>query len=155
LSFDGILQFIILFTSGVSEGILVAVLVGVTPAMLGLPDPATLRFKQAFDPALDRIQPPFVMTTIIAGVLALIATEQSSTATIFTILGIVGALGVTASSVGYNLRLNAQMAKWSADAPPPEFHSTLARWKAGHQVRTAFGTLAFAGFVVAAISTIG
>jgi hypothetical protein len=155
LSFDDILQFISLFTSGVSEGILVAVLIGVTPAMLGLPDPATLRFKQAFDPALDRIQPPFVMVAIVAGVLALIVTDLSGTATVFTILGIIGALGVAATSVGYNLRLNAQMAKWPADAPPPELRPTLARWKAGHQVRTAFGTLAFAGYVVATIAAIG
>jgi hypothetical protein len=152
LTFDDVLRFISLFTSGVSEGILVAVLVGVVPAMLALPDPALLRFKQGFDPAVDRIQPPFVVITIVSGVVLLIVADQSTTATVFTILGVVGALGVAVSSVGYNLRLNAQMAKWPADAPPAEFHPTLARWRMGHNVRTLFGTLGFVGFAVATIA---
>src|SRR5689334_8192882 len=115
------MRFISVFTSGVTEGILVAVLIAVTPAMLGLPDAMALRFKQRFDPLVDRINPPFVALAAISAVLVLIMADLSSTATVFAAVGIAGGLGVAVTSLGFNLRINREMASWPADAPPEAF----------------------------------
>src|SRR3954470_21024009 len=112
MTFDDTLRFISVLTSGVTAGIVLGVLVAVMPAMLRLPDAMALRFKQGFDPLVDRINPPFVILAVISGVLALGVADPSTTTTAFTVVGIAGALGVAVVSLGFNMRINREMAAW-------------------------------------------
>lgn len=155
MTFDDVLRFINVFTSGITGGILVIVMTAVMPAMLGLPDDNALRFKQKFDPLVDRLNPAFVFIALVTGVLILIvADDLPTTATVFTVIGLVGSAGVAGTSMGVNMRINRRMAGWSVDAPPAEFRSLIGRWQKVHGIRTLSGMTAFVGYLVAVLAVI-
>ena len=124
----------------------VVVMVAVMPSIMSFPASTVVRFKAAFDPAVDRINPPFVLFSMLTGVVLLFVGDPTSTQVIFTIIGI------AATSIGVNMRINRTMAKWNADDPPPEFQPLITRWIAVHRARTLSGTLAFVCYLVAALA---
>lgn len=153
MDFEDILRFINLASSGLTAGILVTVLVAVVPAMLELPDEMALRYKQRFDPRIDHLNPPAGVLAFVSALLILLtADDLPSTAVAFTIVGIFGSLGVMAMSLGFNMRINRRMATWSTDAPEAEFRGLIARWSTGHAIRTLFGVLGFAGYVIGVLA---
>ena len=153
MSFEDVLRFIAVFASGIGAGILVVAMAAIVPAMLSLPDSTALSFKQRFDPLVDRINPPLEFGALIAGALVLIVADDApTTATVATIVGLAGTVGVAATSLGVNMRINRRMASWSPDAPPSEFRSSMKRWRGSHAVRTLSGVTAFAAYLVAAIA---
>ena len=155
MTFDDVLRFINLFTSGITAGILVIVMTAVMPAVLSLSDGNVLRFKRKFDPLVDRINPAFVFIALLSGVLILlVADDLPTTATVATIIGVVGSAGVAATSMGVNMRINRRMAGWSPDAPPAEFSSLMDRWQKVHVIRTFAGVAAFVGYVIAVLAVI-
>jgi len=152
VEFEDVLRFIQLLCSGVAAGILIVVAAAVMPTLMSFPPGTVVRFKAKFDPLVDRINPPFVLLSILTGVLLLFVGDPTSTQVIFTIIGIIGSIGVAATSMGVNMRINRTMATWNADAPPPEFHSLITRWIGVHRIRTLSGTLAFVCFIAAALA---
>src|SRR4051812_34999778 len=122
------------------------------PTLMTSPPSTVVRFRAAFDPAVDRVNPAFVLLSMITGVLLLFIGDPTGTQVTFTIIGIVGSVGVAATSMGVNLRINRTMAAWNADAPPPEFHPLITRWLGVHRIRTLSGTLAFVCYLVAALA---
>jgi anthrone oxygenase-like protein len=155
MSFEDVLRFVNVFTSGLTAGILVVVMTAVVPAMLSLPDDMALRYKQKLDPLVDRINPPAVITALVSGILVLVVADNlPTTATVATIVGLVGSAGVAATSLGVNMRINRRMGGWSVDAPPAEFRSLMARWNASHVVRTLFGLTAFVGYLIGVLAVI-
>ena len=155
MTFDDVLRFINLLAAGLQAGILVAVIAAVMPAMLSLPDGTALRFKQTFDPLVDRVNPGAVMVALVTGILILIvADDLTTTAKVFTVIGIIGMAGVAATSLGINMPINRQMAKWSLDAPPDEFRPLIERWQKSHAVRTLSGLTGFVGFLIGVIAVI-
>lgn len=156
MTFDDVLWFVNVFTSGITAGILVIVMTAVMPTVLSLPDETVVRFKRKFDPLVDRINPAFVLIALITGVLILIVVDDLPTsATIATIVGVAGSAGVAATSLGVNMRINRRMAGWPADAPPPpEFRSLIERWSKVHAVRTLSGVVAFAAYLIGVLAVI-
>ena len=152
MEFEDVLRFINLLCSGVAAGILIVVMVAVMPTLMTFPPSTVVRFKAKFDPLVDRINPPFVLLSMLTGVLLLFIGDPTSTQVVFTIIGIVGAAGVAATSMGVNMRINRTMATWDADNPPAEFRSQITRWIGVHRIRTLSGTLAFICFLVAALA---
>src|SRR3954471_9932839 len=118
-------------------------MIAVMPTIMSFPASTVVRFKATFDPAVDRINPPFVLFSMITGVLLLFIGDPTSTQVIFTIIGIVGSIGVAATSLGVNMRINRTMATWDADNPPAEFQPQITRWIGVHRIRTLSGTVAF------------
>jgi uncharacterized membrane protein len=151
VEFEDVLRFINLLCSGVAAGILILVAIAVMPTLMTFPPSTVVRFKAMFDPAVDRINPPFVLLSMITGVLLLFVGDPTSTQVIFTIIGIVGSIGVAATSLGVNMRINRTMATWDADNPPAEFGPQIARWLGVHRIRTLSGTVAFICYIVAAL----
>lgn len=155
MTFDDVLRFISIFTSGITAGILIIVMIAVVPAMLSLGEGATVRFKQKFDPLVDRVNPALVFIAMVTAVVILIVVDDlSTTATVFTIIGLIGSIGVAATSMSVNMRINRKMAKWSGDTPPPEFRPLIERWQRVHAIRTLSGTVAFVGYLVAVLAAI-
>jgi uncharacterized membrane protein len=155
VTFDDVLRFINLFTSGVTAGILIIVMTAVMPAILPLSDETTVRFKQRFDPLVDRINPAFVFIALVTGVLILIfADDLSTTAKVATIVGVIGSAGVAATSMTVNMRINRRMAGWSTDSLPAEFGGLMQRWIKVHRIRTLCGVTAFVGYLIAVIAAI-
>jgi len=152
VEFEDVLRFINLFCSGIAAGILVVVMVAVMPSIMSFPASTVVRFKAAFDPAVDRINPPFVLFSMLTGVVLLFVGDPTSTQVIFTIIGIVGSIGVAATSLGVNMRINRTMATWNADDPPPEFQPLITRWIGVHRIRTLSGTLAFVCYIIATLA---
>jgi uncharacterized membrane protein len=154
LEFEDVLRFINLFCSGIAAGILVVVMTALMPSVMTFPDTFVVRFKAKFDPLVDRINPPFVLFSMITAVLILIVADLSTVGKIFTIVGILGSIGVAVTSMTVNMRINRTMATWDADAPPPEFRPLITRWIGVHRIRTLSGVLAFVCYIVAALSAI-
>jgi len=152
VEFEDVLRFINLLCSGVAAGILIVVAIAVMPALMTFPPSTVVRFKAKFDPLVDRINPPFILLSMITGVLLLFIGDPTSTQVIFTIIGIVGSIGVAATSMGVNMRINRTMATWDADNPPAEFHGQITRWIGVHRIRTLSGVLAFVCYLVAALA---
>ena len=152
MEFEDVLRFINLLCSGVAAGILIVVAIAVMPALMTFPPSTVVRFKAKFDPLVDRINPPFILLSMITGVLLLFIGDPTSTQVIFTIIGIVGSIGVAATSMGVNMRINRTMATWDADHPPAEFHRQITRWIGVHRIRTLSGLLAFVCYLVAALA---
>jgi uncharacterized membrane protein len=152
VEFEDVLRFINLLCSGVAAGILIVVMIAVMPTIMSFPPSTVVRFKSTFDPAVDRINPPFVLLSMLTGVALLFVGDPTSTQVIFTIIGIVGSIGVAATSLGVNMRINRTMATWNADAPPPEFQPLITRWIGVHRIRTLSGTLAFVCYLIAALA---
>ena len=152
MEFEDVLRFINLFCSGVAAGILIVVAIALMPTVMTFPPGTVVRFKAMFDPLVDRINPPFVLFSMITGLLLLFIGDPSSTQVVFTIIGIVGSIGVAATSLGVNMRINRTMASWNADDPPPEFQPLITRWIGVHRIRTLSGTLAFVCYIVAALA---
>jgi uncharacterized membrane protein len=150
VEFEDVLRFVNLLCSGIAAGILIVVMVAVMPAVMTFPPSTVVRFKAAFDPLVDRVNPAFVLLSMITGVLLLFIGDPTGTQVVFTIIGIVGSIGVAATSMGVNMRINRTMAGWNADAPPPEFRPLITRWLGVHRIRTLSGTLAFLCYLVAA-----
>jgi uncharacterized membrane protein len=155
VTFDDVLRFINVFTAGVTAGILIIVMTAVMPAILTLPDGTTVRFKQRFDPLVDRINPAFVFIALVTGVLILIfADHLSTTAKVFTIIGVVGSAGVALTSMTVNMRINRRMAGWSEESVPAEFRPLIERWVRVHRLRTLCGVVAFVAYLIAVIAAI-
>jgi uncharacterized membrane protein len=152
VEFEDVLRFINLFVSGVAAGVLIIVLIAVMPALLSFPPSTVVAYKARFDPLVDRMNPAFVMLSMITGVLLLFVGDPTSTQVIFTIIGIVGSAGIAATSLGVNMRINREMAAWDHENPPPEFQPRIARWSAVHRIRTLSGVTAFACYLVAALA---
>jgi uncharacterized membrane protein len=152
VEFEDVLRFINVLCSGVAAGILIVVAIAVMPTLMTFPPTIVVRFKAKFDPAVDRINPPFILFSMITGVLLLFIGDPTSTQVIFTIIGIVGSIGVAATSMGVNMRINRTMATWDAENLPAEFQPLITRWIGVHRIRTASGTLAFICYVVAALA---
>jgi len=152
MEFEDVLRFINLLCSGVAAGILVVVMIAVMPVLMSFPPNIVVRFKKTFDPAVDRINPPFILLSMITGVLLIFIGDPTSTQRIFTIIGIVGSIGVAATSMGVNMRINRTMGTWDADNPPAEFQPLITRWLAVHRIRTLSGTVAFICYIVAALA---
>jgi uncharacterized membrane protein len=147
-----IFRFLSTFAAGIAAGTLVAVFAGVNPVLRRLPPAEALRAKVLLDPQIDRYQPPTVAIAAVSAVVILLH-GLSSSETVFTIIGLVGSLGVGVTSVSVNMPINRKMGAWSAqDAVPAEFQPLLARWMRFHGVRTLSAIVALAGFVLAIIN---
>jgi hypothetical protein len=147
MTFDDCLRLLTTLTSGIAAGVLFTVLTVLTPLVRELGGGPGLRMKNAQDRFIDRVNPPVVISSILGGVLTLIiADDLSDAATLLTIIGIAGMLGIGILSLGFNFPLNRTMYEMSTDPVPPEFGPVFQRWIRFHVVRTALGVLGFAGF---------
>ncbi|HET8784020.1 MAG TPA: anthrone oxygenase family protein, partial [Candidatus Limnocylindrales bacterium] len=90
--------------------------------------------------------------SMITGVILLFVGDPTSTQVVLTIIGIAGSIGIAATSLGVNMRINREMATWDATNPPPEFHPRITRWLGVHRIRTLSGTIAFVCYLVAALA---
>ncbi|HEX4109927.1 MAG TPA: anthrone oxygenase family protein [Solirubrobacteraceae bacterium] len=145
-----IFRFASVFAAGIAAGTLVAVLAGVLPVLVRLPPAEALRTKRMLDPLIDRYQPATVILAAVSAVVILFH-HLSSSETVFTVIGLVGAIGVGVTSGSVNMRINRTMGAWPADAVPAEFAPLLARWGRFHLLRTVFALVALAAFALAVV----
>jgi uncharacterized membrane protein len=142
----GIFGLIATVGSGIAAGVLVTVLAVLTPLVGKLGPGPGLRMKNMQDALIDRVNPPCVVGSILAGILLLIFGDLTTGATVLAIVGIAGMIGVGILSFGFNFPLNRVMAKMSPDDVPPEFEPAFRRWIRYHIVRTALGLAGFVGY---------
>jgi hypothetical protein len=145
-----VLRFVSIAGLGVATGTLVTVLVAFIPTLMSLEPPLALAIKQSVDPRIDRFNPPATALAGVAGI-AIQFFDLTTAQRICTAIGIVGAAGIAITSLGFNMRINRQMAKFQADAPPPEFTALQTRWNRLHAVRTAAAVVGFTGYTLAVL----
>jgi uncharacterized membrane protein len=149
---EDVLRAIAVIASGMAAGLLTTVLFVITPLERSLDRSTALRIKNAQDSLIDKLNPPMVVFSVLAGLALLVFGDGlSGTAQALTGVGVVGVTGIGALSVGFNFPLNRRMYAMSEDEPPPEFEAVLARWTSFHIVRTALGMIGFVAFTVAAL----
>lgn len=145
------LQWINLFTVAIAAGGQLFVLWVIIPARRTWPAELAVRLHQdILTTRPDRYLRPSMATSIVTGVvLALL--EREGWPTLLTVLGVLGGLGTAVVSYRWEFPINAQINAW-AQGPVPDTYPTLrATWDEKHRWRTAFGLLALASFLAAAV----
>lgn len=125
-----------LLASGLLAGgvILVALLDAV------LTPQAWIGFHQEVTGVLTAALPPLGGLALIATLVA-VALGRPRRLRLVAVLFLLAGMAVT---VAVHLPLNAQIAGWSAVAPPPGWEQVRQRWQLAHAVRTAATLVAFA-----------
>jgi uncharacterized membrane protein len=152
MAFEDSMRAITIIASGLAAGLLVTVLFVLTPLERSVLDRrVALKVKNAQDPLIDRVNPPLVIASAIAGILLLALGDGLSDAAIaLTIVGLVGVLGIAVLSFGFNFPLNRTMYAMPEE-PPPEFEEVLARWTRFHVGRTVLGVTGVVAYTIAAL----
>jgi uncharacterized membrane protein len=148
-----VLRFVDILAGGVVAGGFIMVLVALVSAKREMPAPSALQLHQLSTPRIDLYIPPASVLSVVAGILIIVFHDEiSRTSALFTALGILFMLAVGIASVFFNMPTNRIMAKWSLDAIPSEYVEMRQRWDSVHQLRTAFGVLAFACYIIAGLA---
>jgi uncharacterized membrane protein len=152
VGFEEVMRAVTVICSGLSAGLLVTVLTALIPLLRSLERPLALRVKNAMDPPIDRVNPPLVALSVVAGVVLLgFGHGLSAAAFALTAVGLVGVVGIAVVSFGFNIRLNRVMRAMPEENPPPAFERVFARWCRFHLVRTACGVLGAVAYTVAVL----
>jgi uncharacterized membrane protein len=147
------LRFINILAAGVNAGGILLILMAVVPTVRSLPPSIGLRLHRAVNPRGDRYLPITVVMSGLAAVAILIVHYQlSTTAVVFTIIGLIGTFGVFFTSVFFDVPLSRTMHSWSTDSVPSEYAAALARWDRIHTLRTASACLALICYLIAGLN---
>lgn len=148
-----VLRFINLLAAGLNGGGALLILVAVVPTIRRLPPSIGLRVHRAVNPRADRYLPITVALSALSGLGILILHDHlSATAVLFTILGLIGTVGVFVLGVFFDIPLSRTMHSWDHEAVPSEYERALARWTQIHGMRTAAALLAFVCYLLAGLS---
>jgi Domain of unknown function (DUF1772) len=150
MSVDGTFLVLATFAAGLTAGGQNFVLVAIVPLKRGWPDSLALPIhQQILAVTADKLLRPMLTVAFAAGVVAIAAHHDvDGVSGAATIVGLAGCVGVMVTSFRFNFPLNKRIAELSLGNDPP--YQTLGRrWDPAHAVRTAFGTIAFVGFLIA------
>ena len=101
---------------------------------------------------IDRYMKPsgIVSGLTAVAILALLPTRTAAVVAAM-VLGMLGTLGVIITSRFFNVRANRSMESWDLDAIPVDYAAFRARWDRVHFIRTWFGMLGLAGYLLGAM----
>lgn len=150
---DGLLQFINLFSAALVAGGQVAVLLVIIPVKRAWPTELSVKLHVAMlGHQIDRYMKPSGIISIVAAALLLVLRHMVPPVSIaFTLVGMVGTLGVIITSRYFNVKTNAMMDTWSLDDIPADYPSIRDRWDRVHTIRASCGVLAFSAYAIAII----
>lgn len=147
-----LLRFLSIFLTGIEAGTLLALLVGLVPAIARYPPGEGLKVHQTVEPLLDRYAPPCTALGAVAAVLTLVLDRDAAASVrLFTTIGLIGSLSVGVVSAGFSDRIMRRFTSFTTDPLPPEYPELRRRWDRLHAARTVLGLLAFGAYTIAAL----
>jgi predicted lysophospholipase L1 biosynthesis ABC-type transport system permease subunit len=122
--------------SGMAAGLLTTVLFVMTPLERSLDRSTALRIKNAQDSLIDKVNPPMVVISILAGLALLVLGDGlSDGAKALTAVGVVGVVGIACCRSASTSRSTAACPRCPRTSRPP---SSRPSWRAGRAF-TSFG----------------
>lgn len=150
--FDTLLQFVNLFAAALVAGGQTAVLLVIIPVKRAWPTELSVKLHVAMlGHQIDRYMKPSGIVSILAAAAILVLGGLPPVSSAFTIVGMVGTVGVIITSRYFNVKTNAMMDTWSLDAIPAEYPRIRDRWDLVHTIRASCGVLAFSCYAIAVI----
>jgi uncharacterized membrane protein len=146
------LQLVVVFFAALATGGLMVNWIGLGRAMSRLSVSTYVEFHQATNYTFDPYMPIVVAGALLGGiVLAILSPGIHS---LFGELAIAGSLcyvAVLVVALSTNVRINKQIACWSAQNPPDDWTLVRASWVRFHIVRTLFSLPGLACYVLACL----
>lgn len=139
--------------------LVVAILLGTrlafSPTMKSLPATEYVRVQQSVNATLGPLMPVFMVLAVLSviPVLALLIRDRRSPDFALTLAGALCFVALTATTLVFNVPINAQVDGWSAESPPADWERLRDRWEAFHSVRTVLGTVGLLSLFLATVST--
>jgi uncharacterized membrane protein len=150
---DLLLRLIVLMFAALATGGLLVNWIGLARAMGRITSPqAYTELHQATNQTFDPYMPIVVGGSILGGII--LAVRSTGIGTLSGNLAIFGAIcyaAVIAITLPTNLRINKIIARWSPDAPPPDWKTLRARWIRFHIVRTLVSLPALASYILSCL----
>ena len=150
---DFILQFINVTAAAIVAGGQLAVLLVIVPVKREFPTELSVRMHVAMlGHQIDRYMKPSGIVSILSAIALLAVNRNQTLAPVaFTLLGMLGTVGVVILSRYFNVRTNKVMSGWSLDAIPAEYPQIRDRWDKVHTIRASCGMLGLTGYLIAAL----
>ena len=146
------LQLAVVVFAALATGGLMVNWIGLGRAMSRLSVSTYVEFHQATNHTFDPYMPIVVVGALSGGiVLAIFYHGIHSLSGELAIAGCVCYVGVLAVGLPTNVRINKQIARWSAQSPPGDWSLIRARWIRFHIVRTLFSLPGLACYVLACL----
>jgi uncharacterized membrane protein len=147
------LRMINIFASGIVAGGFIMVSASLVPAKRHFPHSTAVELHQVTTPTIDAYMPPASALAGVTGILLLLLRRRaSSTATRFTVLGILSTLSVAIASIFFNMPANRTIATWTPPDVPSNYPEIRDRWDRVHLIRTIAGVLSFVCFLRAGLA---
>jgi hypothetical protein len=140
-----IVEWILVFFTGLLAGEELVVRYGVHPALSSLDGLTHLRARQALIRPLMVYVPVMLLLVTVSTVLALVLAGNG-----WHWGGAVALLGFMAATFGGTVPINQRVNDWDATAPPADWHAVIDRWARVDVLRSSLAVVTFALQVVAA-----
>jgi uncharacterized membrane protein len=145
-----IIRLVVLFVAALATGAMMVNWVGLARAMLRISTPsAYAELHQASNTTFDPYMPVVVNGAILGGI-ALAALSRGYSFSL-AVLGALCYATVVLLSLSTNVRMNKQVARWSAQNPPSDWSTFRARWVRFHILRTLISVPALLFYLIAAL----
>jgi uncharacterized membrane protein len=140
-------QAVDILSTGIVAGAFAIGTFALHPAAARLDPPQHIVFRQELICRLSRFLPPFMLLPLAAAPAAATLCRAWARWPI-DLVGFALSVATVGITVAINAPLNRRFARWSPDAPPPEWSEDIRRWNRAHTLRmtTAIGAFACAIF---------
>jgi uncharacterized membrane protein len=146
-------SFINLFCAAISAGGLVMVFMVIAPILRKWPDNMSVPLHQAVDRLPDNYMRPSTAISGVAAITLLILNPDfQKAATIFTLVGLLGTLGIAFTSEFFNIPVNRIVRTWTVDTVPADYPQLRRRWDRYNATRTISSVVALICYIIAALS---
>ena len=151
---EQVLQLVVVFLAGLATGGLLVNWIGLGRAMSRLSVSTYVEFHQATNHTFDPYMPLVVVGALLGGiVLAILSPGIHSLSGELAIAGSVCYAAVLTIALSTNVRINKQIARWSAQSPPDDWSPIRASWVRFHIVRTLFSLPGLACYILACLGS--
>ena len=149
---EQLIQLVVVFFAALATGGLMVNWIGLGRAMSRLTASTYVEFHQATNHTFDPYMPIVVVGALLGGiVLAILPPGIHSLSGKLGIAGFLCYAAVLAISLTTNVRINKQVARWSAQSPPDGWTLIRASWIRFHIVRTLFSLPALGCYMLACL----
>ena len=151
------LYFISIFGAALVAGGQILIRMVIVPVKHRWPTGMSVQLHQAtLDYLPDRYLKPSCLiagiTALLGSTILLVQHNLSGWSLVWTILGLVGMVGVIITSRYFNVRTNKIIKTWSSDKVPENYPQIRDRWDRIHTIRASFGTLMLISFIIVGLS---
>jgi hypothetical protein len=149
-----VLRFINLFSGALIVGSQVMVSIVILPVMhRWAPNMSVQTHRAMLFGTPDKYIVPSAIMCPLSAIVILVIRHKADLSSLFDIIGVIAAAGVTVASVAFAEPLSRKILDWSDDTVPAAYAGIQQRWDSVHAMRTAAALLMMAAFILATLNT--